>query len=107
MSIAVSPSLVSVAAARIGPDHDGEAVRLGLLGHLADLLHHLELVVGAGIDREADRRAAEPQRVLDRAGAPPGPSCAASELELLTLRMVGIAPAKVSAPASIMPSGAA
>ncbi len=31
----------------------------------------------------------------------------ASEFDELTLRMVGIAPAKVSAPASIMPSGAA
>ncbi len=31
----------------------------------------------------------------------------ARELELLTLRMVGMAPAKLSAPASIMPSGAA
>ena len=29
------------------------------------------------------------------------------ELALLTLRMVGIAPAKLSAPASIMPSGLA
>ncbi len=31
----------------------------------------------------------------------------ASELEEFTLRIVGIAPAKESAPASIMPSGAA
>ncbi len=31
----------------------------------------------------------------------------ASELELLHFRMVGIWPAKVSAPAAIMPSGAA
>ena len=60
--------LVELAAARVGPHDDGEADRLGLLGHRPDLLHHLVLVLGARIDREADRRAADAQRILHRAG---------------------------------------
>src|SRR3546814_8890776 len=47
--------LGQIAAARVGPDHDGEADRASLQGDLANLLDHLELVFGARIDREADR----------------------------------------------------
>ena len=60
--------LRDVAAARIGPDDRGDADRLRLGRKLADLLDHLEIVVRAGIDGEADRRAAEAQRVVDPAG---------------------------------------
>ena len=56
-------ALLRDAAARIGPDDDGEAAILGLLGELADLLHLVEGRIGAGIDGEADGRAAQPQRV--------------------------------------------
>jgi hypothetical protein len=52
--------LAELAAARIGPDHGGDADRLGLGRHFADLFHHLEDVVGTGIDGEADR--AQPRR---------------------------------------------
>ena len=56
-----------VAAARIGPDNDGEADRLGLFRQLADLLDHLELIVGAGVDGEADGGAAETQGIVHTA----------------------------------------
>ena len=46
-----------------------DADRLGFLGQLADLLDHLELVLGAGIDGEPDGRAAEAQRVAEAAEA--------------------------------------
>src|SRR3546814_12685378 len=60
--------LGQIAAARVGPEHDGEADRASLQGDLANLLDHLELVFGARIDREADRGTAEAQRVIDRGG---------------------------------------
>ena len=55
-------------AARIGPDHHREPVRLRLRRKLADLLDHLVLMIGGGIDGEADGRAAQPERVAHRAG---------------------------------------
>ena len=41
---------------------------LGFLGQLANLLDHLELLFGAGVDGEADRGAAQAQSVMDAAG---------------------------------------
>ena len=55
-----------VAAARIGPHHDHQADRLRLARELANFLDQLVLIFRAGINREADRRTAETQRVLDR-----------------------------------------
>ena len=55
-------------AARIGPDHGGDAVGFRLAAHLRDLLEQFDAGRGARIDREADRGAAEPQRVLDAGG---------------------------------------
>src|ERR1700730_16567764 len=57
-----------VAAARIGPDHDGQPMSLGLAGHLGDVAHLVMGSVRAGIDRVTDRGAPQPQRVLDVAG---------------------------------------
>ena len=54
------------AAARIGPHNNGKTDRLGFFGQLADLFHQLELVFGTGVNRKADRSAAETQRVVDR-----------------------------------------
>ena len=54
------------AAARIGPDDHSKPVRLRLRRQLADLLDHLVLMIGGGIDGETDRRTAEPERVADR-----------------------------------------
>ncbi len=93
-------------AARIGPDHDREARRLGFFREFADLFHHLEGVVRAAIDGEADRRAAEAERVVHRAG---------DGLVLARGKAVGAVDlengrngaGKTVAPASIMPSGAA
>ena len=59
---------IEVAAARIAPHHDGEAGRLRLGGQFAQFLHLGEGVLAAGIDGEADRGAAETQRVLDAGG---------------------------------------
>src|SRR5438309_7110946 len=59
--------LAEPGAARVRPDDDGEPVGLRLDGHVADLLVHLQPVLRAGIDREADGHAAQAQRVLDRA----------------------------------------
>ncbi len=53
------------AAARIGPDHHRQPVRLGLATDLGDFLHHVVGGIGAGIDGEADGGAAQAQRVLD------------------------------------------
>jgi hypothetical protein len=55
-------------AARVGPDHRGDALGRGLLAHGADLLEHLQRAIRAGIDGEADRRAAQPERVVDAGG---------------------------------------
>ena len=46
--------LRQVAAARVGPQDDCEAGRFRLRGQFLEFLHHLELVVGAGINREPD-----------------------------------------------------
>ena len=54
---------------------------------------------------EQPRRSASPTEPVTAESAPS--LSRASELALLILRMVGMAPAKVAAPASIMPSGAA
>ena len=63
----------------------------------------------ARVDRVADGGAAEAQRVVDRAGHRRAwaASILASESELLSLRMSGIWPANLAAPASRKPSGAA
>src|SRR5215471_13109260 len=53
--------------ARIRPHHGGEAVGLAFRDHLAALLVHGLRLGRAGVDGEAGGRAAEPQRVLDRA----------------------------------------
>jgi len=55
-------------AARVGPDHDREAHGLGFLGELADLLVHLVSHARGRVDGEADRGAAEAQRVAHAAG---------------------------------------
>src|SRR5205814_4630447 len=60
--------LAEAGAARIGPDDDGKAARLGFLGDRADLLVHRQPMLGARIDREADGHAAQAQRVAHRAG---------------------------------------
>ena len=60
--------LGDLAAARIGPDHRREALGLGLIDDVAQLLHHRVAGVGARIDGEADADAAEPERVLDGGG---------------------------------------
>src|SRR5271155_5553347 len=108
MSIAVSPSR-QVAAARIGPDHDSETIRLRLGRHLGDVAH---LVIGrirARIDRVAV--AAQPSRSASLTLAVTAWLAFSLKrdmlLVLLSFRIVGIRPAKVSAPASRKPSGAA
>jgi hypothetical protein len=52
--------LRELAAARVRPDHGRQADLARLRDQLADLAVHLVAVAGAGIDGEADRRAAEP-----------------------------------------------
>src|SRR5215831_5958472 len=54
-----------VAAAWIGPDYHSEPIRLRLDGHLGDVAHLVIGRVRARINRIADRRTAEPERVLD------------------------------------------
>src|SRR5207249_3556811 len=54
-------------AARVGPDDDGEALPLGLLAERPDLLVHRVPQGRSGIDREADRGAPEPERLVDAA----------------------------------------
>ncbi len=55
-------------APRIGPDDYREAVALRFLCDGADSFIHFEPMCGAGINREPDRRAAEPECILDAAG---------------------------------------
>ena len=68
MSSAVSPARSRLRSARIAPHHHRESARLRLGGQLAQFLHLGEREFAAGIDGEADRRAAEAQRVLDAGG---------------------------------------
>src|SRR3546814_12367644 len=59
--------LAQLAAARIRPDHRGDADRLGLRRKLADFLGQFEEMLRPRIDGEADRRTAEPQRIVEAA----------------------------------------
>ena len=60
--------LAQAAAARVAPDHHGQPGVAGVLGQLAQLFLHVELLVRAGIERVADPRAAQPQGVFHAAG---------------------------------------
>src|SRR3546814_17070370 len=57
--------LAQLAAARIRPDHRGDADRLGLRRKLADFLGQFEEMLRHRIDGEADSLTAEPQRTVD------------------------------------------
>lgn len=65
--MASSPSLDS-APARVGPDHGGEALGLGLADDVAQVVQHVEGGVGAGVDGVADGGAAEADGIVHRAG---------------------------------------
>ena len=60
--------LAQVRATRIGPHDDRQALGLGLVSDFAELPVHGLRRGRAGVDREADRDAAEPQRVVHAAG---------------------------------------
>ena len=66
--------------------------RFGFLCQLADFFHHVEGGIRAGINSKPNRRAAQPQRVVDGGGDRLVGRFlfGASELELLTLRISGI-----------------
>src|SRR5437870_170448 len=53
--------------ARVGPDDHGEALALGLVPELADLAVHLVARRRGGVDGEADRAAAQAERIVDAA----------------------------------------
>jgi len=55
-------------AARIGPDHRGDALGGGFLAHLHDLFVHVDLRIRARVDGEADGGAAKAQRIIDAGG---------------------------------------
>ena len=60
--------LGNVAAARVRPDDRSDADRLGFGRKFADFLNQVENPVRTRVDGEANRRATEPQRIIDRAG---------------------------------------
>src|SRR3989442_13689633 len=64
----ILPFLAYLAAARIGPDYDRQAMPFGFFPDLAGLLVHALAVRRPGIDGEPHRHAAEPQRVAHAAG---------------------------------------
>src|SRR5439155_1689707 len=53
--------------ARVGPDDHGEALALGLVPELADMAVHLVARRRGGVDGEADRAAAQAERIVDAA----------------------------------------
>jgi hypothetical protein len=60
--------LRELAAARVRPDHGGQAHVARLGDQVTDLLVHVVAEAGARINREADRGAAEAQRIFHAAG---------------------------------------